>query len=412
MNENLKNQQSEQEQFNNELEQVLRKGAQQLLQQAIEAEVADYIARHADQTDEQGHRLVIRNGHLPERNIQTGLGPIRAQQPRVRDKREGERFCSSILPRYARRTPSLEAVIPTLYLKGVSTGDFGEALEALLGKGAQGLSATTIVRLKRIWEEEYDEWQKRDLSKKRYVYMWVDGIYFNVRLTEDRPCILVVIGALADGTKELVAVHDGERESKLSWKELLGDLKRRGLAKAPELAIGDGALGFWSALEEEFGQTKQQRCWVHKTANILDKMSKSVQPSAKALIHEMYMAPTKRAALKAYDSFLEIYEARFPKACECLEKDKSQLFTFYDFPVMHWQHIRTTNPIESTFATVRHRTRQTKGCGSRKATLSMVFKLTEDVERSWHRLRGYKLISKVIEGVKFEDGEELVEQVV
>ena len=303
----------------------------------------------------------------------------------------------------------VEAVIPSLYLKGVATGDFQEALQALLGENAQGLSPTNIVRLKKVWEKEYHEWQDRDLSGKRYVYLWADGIYFNVRLTDDRPCILVLIGALADGTKEVVAIHDGQRESKLSWKEVLNDLKRRGLAQAPELAIGDGALGFWAALEEVFPSSAQQRCWVHKTANILDKMPKSVQPSAKKLIHEMYMAPCEAEALKAFNSFLETYEARYPAACRCLAKDKSQLFTFYGFPAVHWQHIRTTNPIESMFATVRHRSRQTKGCGSRQATLSLVFKLAREAERSWRRLHGYKLIEKLVKGVRFKDGEEVEE---
>lgn len=406
MKEDLTNKQSEAT-FDNALEAVLRKGAQQLLQQAIEIEVAEYIQNHSNHRDKEGKRLVTRNGRMPERSIQTGIGPIQVEQPRVRDRRENHRFGSSILPRYARRTPSVEAVIPTLYLKGISSGNFSEALEALLGKNAQGLSPTNIVRLKKIWEEEYQEWQRRDLSGKHYVYMWADGIYFNVRLTDDRPCILVIIGALPDGTKEVVAVHDGQRESKLSWKEVLADLKRRGLNPSPELAIGDGALGFWAALEEEFPSTKQQRCWVHKTANILDKMPKMVQPSAKGLIHEMYMAPSKEAALKAYSSFLSTYEAKYPAACRCLEKDKEQLFTFYDFPAIHWQHIRTTNPIESAFATVRHRSRLTKGCGSRTATLCMVFKLAGEAQRSWKRLKGYKLLEKVINGVMFKDGEEL-----
>lgn len=410
MKNNLMLGQSEQETFDNALEAILKRGAQRLLQQAIEQEIAEYIATHTNQVDENGHRLVTRNGHLPERKIQTGIGPVPVKQGRVRDKRDGQRFGSSILPKYARRAPSVEAVIPTLYLKGISTGDFSEALEALLGKNAQGLSPTNIVRLKKIWEDEYEEWQKRDLSGKRYVYMWVDGIYVNVRLSADRPCVLVAIGALPDGTKELIAVHDGERESTLSWKELLQSLKRRGLQKGPELAIGDGALGFWSALEEEFPSARHQRCWVHKTANILDKMPKSIQASAKALIHEMYMAPTKEDALKAYDSFLETYEAKYPRACTCLSKDKEQLFTFYAFPAKHWQHIRSTNPIESTFATVRHRTRQTKGGGSRKAALAMVFKMTQEAEKSWKRLRGYKLIEKVVQGVRFKDGEEVKEE--
>jgi transposase-like protein len=283
----------------------------------------------------------------------------------------------------------------------------GEVLETLLGKQAQGLSATNIVRLKQVWETEFEDWNKRSLSGKRYIYLWVDGIYFNVRLQDDRPCVLVMIGALADGTKELIAIHDGHRESKSSWMEALLDLQRRGLPYAPKLAIGDGALGFWAALEEVFPETRQQRCWVHKTANVLDKMAKGAQGNAKKMIHEMYMAETKEKGEAVFEDFLRIYEAKYPKACECLKKDKEQLFTFYDFPAMHWQHIRTTNPIESTFATVRHRMRQTKGCGSRKATLSMVYKLVRSAEKRWRRLRGYELIEKVIRGVIFKNGEEI-----
>lgn len=402
--------QSTQESFNNALEDVLREGAQKLLEQAIELEVAEYISRYAEMRDEKGHRLVTRNGHLPERRLQTGMGAIEVRQPRVRDRREGVRFSSSILPPYARRTPSLETVIPTLYLKGVSTGDFPEALAALLGSEAQGLSPTNIVRFKQVWEKEYKGWQQRDLSGKHYVYVWADGIYFNLRLSEDRPCLLVLIGAREDGKKEFLAIHDGHRESALSWKEVLMDLKRRGLTDGPELAIGDGALGFWNALEEEFPKTQHQRCWVHKTANILDKLPKKVQSSAKRLIHEMYMSENKNDALKVYDSFFKLYESRYPRACKCLSKDKDQLFNFYDYPAMHWQHIRTTNPIESTFATIRHRTRQTKGCGSRMAALTMVYKLAEGAEKSWRRLRGHELVSKVISGVKYRDGEEIVEK--
>jgi transposase-like protein len=280
-----------------------------------------------------------------------------------------------------------------------------EALEAILGPNASGLSAANVVRLKEGWAQEYGEWQKRDLSKKNYVYIWADGIYFNVRLDSDRPCILVVMGALEDGSKELIAIHDGHRESKLSWKELLQDMKKRGLKSPPKLAVGDGALGFWAALEEVFSSTKEQRCWVHKTANVLDKMAKKVQGHAKNLIHEMYMAPTREDGLNALESFIDLYQAKYPKACECLVKDKEVLFAFYDFPAEHWSHIRSTNPIESTFATVRHRTRQTKGCGSRKATMMMVFKLAEQAQKHWRKLNGYKLIPKVIEGVKFTNGE-------
>ena len=280
----------------------------------------------------------------------------------------------------------------------------GEALAAILGDQARGLSPSTIIRLKEAWQGEYAEWARRDLTGKHYVYLWADGIYFNVRLTDDRPCMLVVMGALADGTKELVAIHDGERESKLSWIEVVRDVKRRGLEEAPKLAVGDGALGFWAALEEVFPQTRQQRCWVHKTANILDKMPQKTQPSAKSLIHEMYLAETRADALVAFKEFVERYGAKCPKAVACLVKDKDVLFTFYDFPAEHWAHLRTTNPIESTFATVRHRHRQTKGCGSRTATLAMVFKLAREAERRWRKLNAYQLIRKVIEGVVFKDG--------
>jgi transposase-like protein len=387
------------------LEEILRNGARQLLQAAIENEVAEYIEKHLSEKDENGHRLVTRNGSLPKRSIQTGLGNVEIKQPRVHDRREGESFTSKILPPYMRRVPSIDALVPALYLKGVSTGNMEEALEAILGPNASGLSAANVVRLKEGWAQEYGEWQKRDLSKKNYVYIWADGIYFNVRLDSDRPCILVVMGALEDGSKELIAIHDGHRESKLSWKELLQDMKKRGLKSPPKLAVGDGALGFWAALEEVFSSTKEQRCWVHKTANVLDKMAKKVQGHAKNLIHEMYMAPTREDGLNALESFIDLYQAKYPKACECLVKDKEVLFAFYDFPAEHWSHIRSTNPIESTFATVRHRTRQTKGCGSRKATMMMVFKLAEQAQKHWRKLNGYKLIPKVIEGVKFTNGE-------
>jgi putative transposase len=386
------------------LDELVREGARRMLQEAIELEVAEYIKGREDLRDGKGLRLVVRNGSLPEREILSGVGPLRIRQPRAHDRREEERFSSRILPPYMRRLPSIDALIPALYLKGISTGDFTEALGAILGENAAGLSATNIVRLKRGWEEEYKEWSRRELSDKRYVYFWADGIYFNVRLEPDRPCMLVIIGTLLDGTKELVAVHDGHRESKQSWLEVLEDLKRRGLKEGPKLSVGDGALGFWAALEEVFPGSKRQRCWVHKTANVLDKLPKRVQPHAKMLLHEMYLSQTKQDALKAYDIFLKTYGAKYPKACDCLRKDKDVLFTFYDFPAEHWNHIRSTNVIESAFATVRHRTRQTKGCGSRQATLTMVFKLATQAEKHWRRINGYQLISKVIEGVQFVDG--------
>lgn len=393
------------------LEHTLRYGAQKMLQRAIEAEVSDYIEQHLEQRDGNGRRLVTRNGSKPARALQSTMGPIGIQQPRVHDRRPGKQFSSSILPPYLRRVASLDNLIPALYLRGISTNEMQPALEAILGPQAAGLSPANIGRLKSVWEDAYEQWQKRDLSGKHYVYVWVDGIYFNVRLSEERPCMLVIVGALADGTKELVGLYDGQRESKLSWKELLSDLKSRGLTQAPKLAVGDGALGFWAALEEEFPGTQQQRCWVHKTANVLDKMAKSVQPAAKDRLHQIYLAPTRKEALKQWVEFIKLYEAKYPKACACLQKDKDVLLTFYDYPAEHWSHLRTTNPIESTFASVRHRTRQTKGCGSRKATLAMVLQLLQQAEGRWRRLNGSKLLDKVIAGVIFTDGEEqLVQQ--
>ncbi len=393
--------------FENFLEETLREGARRLLQEALENEIQEHLKLLREKRDENGRRAIVRNGYLPERSILTGIGPINIKQPRVRDKRNEVNFTSAILPPYMRKIPSIEAVIPALYLKGISTGDFSEALESILGENARGLSPTNIVRLKKSWEREYQEWSGRNLSEKHYVYIWVDGIYFNIRLEECRPCLLVIIGALADGNKEVVGIYDGHRESKESWKEALHDLKKRGISIEPSLAIGDGALGFWAAVEEVFPSTKHQRCWVHKTVNVLDKMSKTVQGNAKRLLHEMYMAPTKEDGLKAFEAFLKMYEAKYPKACECLKKDKEQLFTFYNFPAEHWQHIRTTNPIESTFATVRHRTRQTKGCGSRLATLTMVFKLALSAQKHWRKLRGYQLLEKIIQGVRFKNGIEV-----
>jgi transposase-like protein len=396
----------EENESRNALDQILQQGAQMMLQKAIEWEVQEYLIVQGVQRDKAGRRLVVKNGWREPRQLQTGLGDIEICQPRVNDRRKRKRFISNILPPYVRRAPSIEALIPALYLAGVSTNNFTTALEAVLGKQAKGLSANSIVRLKSIWEAEYKQWASRDLTGKEYAYWWIDGIYFNVRLTDERPCLLVLIGALADGTKELVGIWDGERESKMSWKELLSDLKRRGIIKGPKLAIGDGALGFWAAIEEEYPKVEAQRCWVHKTANILDKLPKNIQPSAKDLIHQMYMAPQKETALKAYDEFMRCYQAKYPKACECLAKDKDVLFTFYNYPAEHWVHIRSTNVIESAFATVRHRTRQTKGCGSRVATLTMVYKLGLEAEKHWIKIRAHKLIEKVIKGVCFIDGME------
>jgi len=391
------------------LTQVLRDGAQKLLAQVVEAEVTAYIERHADQRDERGHRLVVRNGHKDERQIQTGIGPVSVRQPRVDDRRTGTdgnrvRFTSSILPPYLRRTRSIEELIPWLYLKGISTGEFSEALTALLGPEAPGLSASTVVRLKEGWQKDYEAWSKRSLAGSRYVYFWVDGIHFNIRLEGERQCILVVIGATPEGKKELVAVQDGLRESEQSWRELLLDLKARGLAEGPKLAVGDGALGFWAALRKVFGETREQRCWVHKTANVLNDLPKGKQGKAKSMLHDIWMAETKADADKAFDLFIETWQAKYPKAAACLAKDRDVLLAFYDFPAEHWVHIRTTNPIESTFATVRLRTVRTKGCGSRIACLTMVFRLVQSAEESWRILNGSKLLEDVVKGIQFIDG--------
>jgi len=386
-----------------ELDRLIREGARKMLQAALDNEVAEYLEKMKEHRTEEGLREAVRNGHLPDRTIISGAGPLRVRQKRVFN-RSGEKFTSRILPPFLRRVPSVDALIPALYLKGVSTSDFSEALEAILGPRAAGLSATNIVRLKEGWKSEYEAWAARELREKRYVYWWADGVYFNVRLSSERPCMLVIMGTLEDGTQELVAVWDGIRESKESWQEVMRDLKARGLKEPPKLAVGDGALGFWAALEEEFPSVREQRCWVHKTANVLDKLPKSVQPYAKKLIHEMYMSPTKKKAIKAYHRFLSEYEAKYPKATACLQKDEDVLFTFYDFPADHWRHIRTTNPIESTFATVRHRTRQTKGCGSRTATLMMVYKLATQAEKRWRKLNNASILAHVIRNVDFIDG--------
>lgn len=391
------------------LDEVVRIGAQKMLMAALDAEVEEFVAGYGQVLNGAGKQAVVRNGYLPGRTVITGVGPITVQQPRVDDRRirsaSGEPvFSSAILPKYLRRIPSIDNLVPVLYLKGLSAGDFPQALGAILGDNVKGLSATTVVRLKEQWEREYEAWSRRDLSGKRYVYFWVDGIYFNVRLEGERSCILVIMGADEEGKKELVALSDGIRESSLSWKDVLLDLKRRGLTLNPKLAIGDGALGFWAALEEVYPTTRHQRCWVHKTVNILDKVPKSIQAKVKASIYEMYMAETKEDALQAYERFIGLYGDKYPKAIECLVKDKDRLFSFYDFPAAQWIHIRTTNPIESTFATVRHRTRRTKGCGSRMATLTMAFKLVLEAQKTWKRLKGNNLLVHVINCVPFVNG--------
>ncbi len=393
---------------------ILRAGARQLLGQAIEAEVAAHIEAHADLTDASGRRRIVRHGHLPERQVQTGIGAVAVKKPRVRDRDPDApggdiRFTSVILPCYLRRAKSVEELLPWLYLKGISSGDFSEALAVLLGPQAPGLAASTIGRLKAVWWDEYEAWKRRDLAARRYVYFWADGVYFSPRMDHDKQCMLVIIGADAKGNKDIVGMVDGYRESAQSWKELLLDLKRRGLEIGPELAIGDGALGFWKALREVYGETRVQRCWVHKTANVLNQMPKSLQPKAKGHLHDIWMAETKAEAEKAFDFFIEAYGVKYDKAAERLSKDRERLLAFYDFPAEHWKHIRTTNPIESTFATVRLRTVKTKGCLSRKTALAMAFKLILSARRKWRKLDGSDQLADVIEGVPFKDGIKLIE---
>ena len=396
------------------LTEILREGAQQMLATAVDAEVAEWIDGHAGLTDERGHRLVVRNGYHNRRKITTGLGQLEVEQPRVHDRRtaaEREKFTSKILPPYLRKTKSIEELIPWLYLKGISTGGMNEALQSLFGPQCPGLSASTVTSLKKTWEEEFGQWNRRSLESKQYVYVWADGVHFNIRLEEDRQCILVLLGVTPEGKKELIAIHDGFRESEQSWKELLLDVKARGLTVDPGLAIGDGALGFWKALPQVFPNTREQRCWVHKTANVLDKLPKRIQPGAKEMIHQIWMADTRAHAQQALDLFLETYRAKYPKACECLQKDREQLLTFYDFPAEHWVHLRTTNPIESTFATVRLRTKKTKGSGSRQACLTMVYKLMMSAQKKWRMLNGSTALPEVIAGIQFIDGEKQTKHV-
>jgi transposase-like protein len=390
------------------IDDILRDGARRGLQAAIEREVDEYIQRHRHHLDDQGHRLVVRNGHHPARQIQSGNGPIEVCQPRVNDQRTDEqgnrfRFTSKILPPYLRKTKAIAELVPWLYLKGISSSDFPEAL-ACLGHDGSGLSASNVVRMKELWQGEYENFCRRELTGKRYVYLWADGIYFNIRLSDDRPCVLVLMGATEDGTKELIAMIDGHRESEQSWLELLLDAQSRGLVDAPMLATGDGALGFWKALKQVYPSTRTQRCWVHKTVNVLDKLPRGQQVSAKSMLHAIWMAATKKDAHKALAKFAATYQAKYPKAVECLLKDQEELLAFYDFPAEHWQHLRTSNPIESTFATVRLRTYKTKGAGSRVACLAMAFKLVESAQNHWRKLNGSTLLPEVIAGVIFKDG--------
>lgn len=387
---------------------ILRQGAHRLLSAALESEIEVFLKQYKDISDNQGCRRVVRNGYLPEREVQTGIGQVSVRVPRIRDRSPGFnggriRFTSAILPPYLRKTRSIEALLPWLYLKGVSTGDFTDALAALLGKEAPGLSPATISRLKGMWQDEYDKWQRRDLSQKRYVYFWADGVYGNVRM-EDQQCLLVIVGATKEGHKELVALEGGIRESEQSWMEVLVDLKRKGLQAPPELAIGDGALGFWKAISKTYDTTRWQRCWVHKTANVLNKLPKSLQAKAKEKLHQIWMAANKSDAEANFDAFVQTYESKYPKAAHCLKKDRDVLFSFYDFPAEHWRHIRTTNPIESTFATVRLRTAKVRGCFSSLTVLTMAFQLCRCAQKRWIRLYHPERLAEVIRGVKFVDG--------
>ncbi len=387
------------------LTEVIRQGAQRLLAQAIEVEVALLLAQYAHRHDAAGRQAIVRNGYLPEREVQTGIGAVRVKVPRVRDRSgAGIRFHSALLPPSIRRSKSLAVLLPWLDLKGVSPGDFSEALQALLGPDAPGVSPATLSRLKQGGQDELAQWHQRDLTGKRYVYFWVDGVYLETRLEEARHCLLVILGADASGQKDLVGLWDGYRESEQSWKDLLLDLKTHGLEPGPALAIGDGALGVWKALRQVYGQTRWQRCWVHKTANGLDKLPKDLQPQAKQRLQAIWMAPDRQRAAMAFDLFIATYEAKYPKAAECLAQAREELLAFYDFPAEHWGHIRTTNPIESTCATVRLRTDKTRGCLSRVTMLAMVFKLYQSAAKRWHRLRAAHYLTEVMQGMVFKDG--------
>ena len=387
------------------LTELLRSGAERLLHQAVEFEVEELLARYAGERDAAGRAVVVRNGHLPAREILTGIGPVPVEVPKVRS-RTGTPvvFHSALVPPYVRKAKAVEAALPWLYLKGISTGQMQEALSVLVGPEAKGLSASVVSRLKTQWQAEYAAWCQRRLDQDRWVYIWADGLYGGLRSEGQKLCVLVVIGVNERGEKHFLALEDGVRESTQSWREVLLKLKARGLTQAPKLAVGDGALGFWGALEEVYPETRQQRCWVHKTANVLNYLPKSVQPKAKQALQEIWLAPTRIVAYQAFDLFIETYQAKYPKATECLSKDRDALLAFYDFPAEHWPHIRTSNPIESSFATIRHRTAQTQGSCSRETLLTLMFKLGMCAEQRWRRIRGFHYLAKVITGVRFTDG--------
>ena len=389
------------------LTELLRQGARDLIQQAVESELQGLLREHDDRRTEDGKAGVVRNGYLPERQLQTGIGPVTVKVPKVRAKTgEPVTFRSALVPPYVRKTKSLEAALPWLYLKGVSSGEMGEALKVLVGSQAEGLSASTVSRLKQVWAQEYRQWRDQPLDKERWVYVWADGVYSGLRGENAKLCALVIIGVNERGEKRFLTIEDGMRESTLSWREVLLKLKSRGM-NTPELAIGDGAMGFWAALEEVFGETRQQRCWMHKTMNVLNRLPKSTQAKAKQSLHAIWQAETRAQAEKAFDLFIKTYEAKYPKATLCLQKDREELMAFYDYPATHWQSLRTSNPIESTFGTIRHRTKRSKGCLSRDGMLHMMFKLGQCAEKKWRRLRGFNYLAKVVTGVKFKDGIEV-----
>jgi transposase-like protein len=387
------------------LSDFLRSSAQKMLQLAIEEEVQNFITSYQDKLLTNGNKQIVRNGYLPERNIQTGIGEMTVKVPRVRDRgKDNISFTSNLIPQYMRRTVTIDVLLPLLYLKGISTTDFADSFEPILGSRPKNLSPNVISRLKAGWHDQYLSWQQRDLSKKKYVYFWADGVYLQARMESEKNCILVIVGADEHGKKEVVAIDDGFRESKESWRGLLLDLKSRGLKQAPKLAVGDGALGFWGALTEEYPDTVQQRCWVHKTSNILNKLPKSQQAKAKQMIHNIYLSASREEAETAWKKFISAYSAKYPKTTECLAKSEKELLAFYDFPAEHWIHLRTTNPIESTFATVKHRTRKSRNCFSRNTIIAATYKLFLEAERRWKPLRGKNRIAQVINMEKFIDG--------
>lgn len=393
------------------LDELIQQGARQVIHQAIEAELAALLEQYSNVKTLDGRRAIVRNGYLPEREVVTAIGPVPVQVPKVRDRSgSGVKFNSNIVPPYVRKSPRVSAALPWLYLRGVSTGDMSEAFSVLLGEQAKGLSPNVVVRLKAQWAEEFEQWNKRDLSASRWVYWWADGIHTGARSEDsDGQCLLVIIGVKPDGTKERVAIADGYRESKDSWRELLLDLKARGRQAGPLLACGDGAMGLWAALEEVFPQTRHQRCWFHKIGNVLNALPKSQHGRAKATLSEIWNAATRAEAIVAFDQFVATYSAKYLKAVEKLTKDRDELLAFYDFPAEHWQHVRTTNPIESTFATVRHRTTRTRNCLSRATFLGMAFKLIESAEKSWRRIRGVDKIEQLLKGIPFKDGTPVID---